>query len=128
MKRVLIVDDEAFVIRVLRRALENQGYAVEEAANGSEALEKVRREAPDLLITDIAMPRMTGRELCQAIHRELPRRPFRIMVMTSMTERSEREWVGAISDIRFLEKPLSPRTLVAAVEEYFGEAAGGGEG
>jgi CheY-like chemotaxis protein len=119
MKQILIADDEPHVIRVLKLTLEREGYAVTAVGNGEQALQQIRSAPPDVLITDIQMPRMTGRELCQAIEAEWPQRRFTIIVMTSMTEREQREWVASMKNIQFLEKPLSPRRLVAFLHEHF---------
>lgn len=75
--RILIVDDEVSIRRILYRILENGGYDVLSAGNGAEALSIYRRSSPavDLLITDYNMPEMTGLELareCTAIHSRLP--------------------------------------------------------
>lgn len=119
MKQILIADDEPHVIRVLKLTLEREGYGVAAVGNGEQALQQIRSAHPDVLITDIQMPRMTGRELCQAIEAEWPQRRFTIIVMTSMTEREQREWVASLKNIQFLEKPLSPRRLVAFLHEHF---------
>ena len=115
--RILIADDEPHVFRVLKVFLERAGHSVDHAPNGALALEAVRLKAPDFLITDIQMPGMNGRELCAAIHAEFPERTFPILVMTSMTARENREWAGRIPNTEFLEKPLSPRTLIAKLSE-----------
>jgi CheY-like chemotaxis protein len=119
MKQILIADDEPHVIRVLKLTLEREGYGVTAVGNGEQALEQIRTARPDVLITDIQMPRMTGRELCRAIEAEWPQRRFTIIVMTSMTEREQREWVASMKNIQFLEKPLSPRRLVSFLHEHF---------
>ena len=67
MKRILIVDDERQILRMLRMALQSSGYEVMTAGNGLEALEKMKEQAPDLVITDLAMPEMNGVELTHAI-------------------------------------------------------------
>ena len=76
--------------------------------------------APDALITDIQMPLMTGRELCLAIEQALPARAFPILVMTSRTDREEREWTAAIRLLEFLEKPVSMRAVVARLAKHLG--------
>lgn len=121
MKRILIVDDEPHVLRVLKLALRQRGYEVESVGDPREVMDKLRSYAPDVLITDIQMPRMTGRQLCQAIEEEWPERRFTIIVMTSMTEREQREWVASMKNIQFLEKPLSPRRLVTFLHEHFAQ-------
>ena len=118
MARILIVDDEATVRRIMALALEKAGFEVETAINGETALEQVRERAPDVMITDIEMPRMDGRTLCETIDSELPDRRFPIFVLTSLTEREHREWARAIRNLRFVEKPVSIRKLIARLEDY----------
>lgn len=116
--RILVADDEPHVVRVLKMALERAGYSVDSAPNGQAALERIRARHPDVLVTDIQMPLMSGRELCQRIQEEIPEREFLIFVVASRTEVEHREWSNSMSNLRFLEKPLSVRKLVAVIEEY----------
>ena len=111
MNRIIIADDEPHVLRVLKLSLEREGYAVEVCANGREALELIEQEPPDILITDIQMPLMNGEELCRTIQRTQPERSFLIIVLTSRTEIEHREWSREISNLSFLEKPVSIREL-----------------
>ena len=112
MKDILLVDDEPHVIRVLRMSLEGAGYSVRQAANGVQALERIREAQPDLLITDIDMPGMTGKDLCLAIIREIPDRSFAIYVLTSRAENEHREWSRELENLLFIEKPVSIRQLL----------------
>jgi CheY-like chemotaxis protein len=111
MNRILIADDEPHVLRVLKMSLEREGYAVEVCANGREALDRIQREPPDVLITDIQMPLMDGEELCRRIEQSMPERSFLIFVLTSRTEIEHREWSRNITNLQFLEKPVSIREL-----------------
>lgn len=111
MNRVLIADDEPHVLRVLKMSLEKEGYAVEVCANGREALEKIQRDPPDVLVTDIQMPLMDGEALCRNIQQTMPQRKFLIFVLTSRTEIEHREWSREIDNLQFLEKPVSIREL-----------------
>lgn len=127
MKKVMIVDDHAPVIRVLRLGIEEAGYEVETATNGSECLVKLCDGLPDFLVTDIDMPRMSGKELCMAIDQQFPDRSFPIVVLTSRTELEHRDWTRSIDNLTFMEKPVSVRRLIAligrslnAVEEAVG--------
>lgn len=115
MKRILIVDDQALVLRVVKLGLESGGYEVDTAANGAECLEKLRESHPDFLVTDIDMPIMTGRELCLAIEQKYPDRAFPIVVLTSRTEMEHREWTGDIDNLSFMEKPVSIRRLLSHI-------------
>ena len=117
LKKIMIVDDHAPVIRVLRLGIEEAGYGVVSAANGSECLELLSSEYPDVLVTDIDMPRMTGKELCLAIEQRIPDRSFPIVVLTSRTELEHREWTANIANLIFMEKPVSVRRLVVFIDQ-----------
>ena len=119
MKRILLVDDEAHVTRVLKMALERAGFLVDDAATGEEALAYLQQLQPDVLITDIDMPRMDGRELCSRIQADMPEREFMIFVLTARTEHEHREWSAAIPNLQFMEKPVSVRKLVSTLEAVF---------
>ncbi len=119
MKKILLVDDEPHVIHVLKLFLNKNGYTVITANNGEQALKLVANENPDVLITDIQMPRMSGQELCDTLEKESPNPHRRIIVMTSRTDRELRVWAENFSRLEFLEKPLSPRRLVTLLRSYF---------
>ena len=118
-RTILIVDDEAHVIRVLRLMLERSGYLVVSAADGNEALAKMAGRRPDAMVSDIQMAGMDGRELCTTVRQRYPEQRCLILVMTSMTAMSERSWARDLSNTDFLEKPLSPRQLVARLATHF---------
>jgi CheY-like chemotaxis protein len=119
MRKIIIADDEPHVVRVLQLSLEREGYAVEGFGNGAKALASIQSEHPDILITDIQMPVMTGEQLCQQIQQQIPDRKFLIFVLTSRTEIEHREWTREIENLSFLEKPVSIRNLVDKLDEYF---------
>ena len=116
MKRVMIVDDHAPVLRVLQLGLEEAGYEVDTSANGSECLVKLCDGHPDFLVTDIDMPRMSGKELCAAIEEQFPDRAFPIVVLTSRTELEHRGWTRDIENLTFMEKPVSVRKLIGVID------------
>ena len=122
MKRVMIVDDHAPVLRVLKLGLEEAGYEVDTSTNGSECLVKLCDGLPDFLVTDIDMPRMSGKELCMAIEEQFPDRAFPIVVLTSRTELEHRDWTRGIDNLTFMEKPVSVRRLVAVIDRTFAGA------
>lgn len=117
MKRLLVVDDEPHVARVLRVSLAKDGWSVEMARDGAEALQAIATSPPDAMITDIQMPGMGGEALCRALHTSHPTRPFPIVVMTSMTARDQRDWARDLGSIEFLEKPVSPRRIAALLTQ-----------
>ena len=124
-KRILVADDELHMIRVIKLFLERAGYKVDTASNGQEALDSILLDPPDVLLIDINMPRMTGQQLCMELQQRLPERKFPIFVMTSMTERDNRDWTQTMPNTALLEKPLSMRVLIADLARRFAPAAGG---
>jgi DNA-binding response OmpR family regulator len=123
MRHVLIADDEPTVARLLRIALERAGYRVTAVADGLAAWERIRHDPPDVLITDLDMPRMNGEQLCRRVQAELPDRGFPICVLTAKTAIEQRDWLLTINDMIFLEKPVSVRTLLAKLDERLGNDA-----
>jgi two-component system alkaline phosphatase synthesis response regulator PhoP len=121
MKKIMVVDDHPPVVRVLKLGLEDAGYEVDTAANGSECLLKLCDEPPDFLVTDIDMPRMGGKELCLAIEEQIPDRAFPIVVLTSRTEMEHRDWTRSIDNLVFMEKPVSIRRLLSHIDRCFAE-------
>jgi DNA-binding response OmpR family regulator len=128
MKSILLVDDEPMILRVMRQALEKDGFQIKTAFDGKDALEKITASQPDVLITDIDMPRMTGKELCLQIQASMPDRQFPIFIMTSLTALEHRDWSGKISNLVFVEKPISLRKLRAAIKKIIppSDSAAGG--
>ena len=122
--RILVADDEVHMRRVVTMFLERAGYAVETASNGKEALDAILKRPPDVLLTDINMPQMTGQQLCQELQKQLPERTFPIFVMTSMTERDSRDWQAKIPNSSLLEKPVSMRVLIADLARRFAPVPG----
>jgi len=110
--RLILVDDEAPTARVMSLALAKQGFDVEVCYDGAEALKAVLANPPDVLVTDIEMPVMTGQQLCEELERQLPDRSFPVYVITGVTDLVHRKWTREIRDLHFLEKPVSIRRLV----------------
>jgi len=119
MNRILVVDDEPHVTRVLRLRLERAGYVVATALDGEAALAAIEQFRPDAVITDIQMPRMTGRELCERIEELFPNRRFPIFLLTSRAEVEHREWSKNMPNAVFLEKPASIMRILSELEDYF---------
>jgi DNA-binding NtrC family response regulator len=126
--KILVVDDDANIRATVRMCLETDGYTVIHANDGAIALDKIRRESPDLVLLDLAMPRMDGIALLQAFGREWRLPPARVIVMTA--HGSVRTAVQAIrlgaSD--YLEKPFTPDDLRLSVASVLSEDRAGETG
>ena len=111
-KRILVVDDEARLVSLVRGYLEQDGYEVATAGNGREALLVGREFAPDLIILDLMMPEMDGWEFMRLVRRE---RNTPIIMLTARVDESDRIAGLEMGADDYLTKPFSPRELVARV-------------
>lgn len=118
MKRVLIVDDGAENLYLLRALLQGHGYEVEEATNGVDALAKANVRRPDLVISDLLMPQMDGYTLLRhwRSHDELKSIPFIVYTATYTEPRDERLALDLGADA-FIVKPAEPDVLMARIRE-----------
>ena len=112
MERILVIDDNGSDRKVLRDALEHDGYGVEEAADGAEGLKVLFDSRPDVVVLDILMPGMDGWAACQRI-REITNVP--IIMLTSLNRDEEIVRGLEIGADDFVSKPVSPRELIARV-------------
>ncbi len=111
MTRILVVDDQPHILRVIKMALDSRDYEVDTATDGLLALEAMRCTRYEVLITDVQMPNMDGVELCERMQAELPApHPYTLMI-TASTEETLRDWVAAREGVEFIEKPISLRRL-----------------
>ncbi len=117
-KKILVVDDEAHIRRVLEVKLRNRGYQVLMATNGQEALDIVNAHQPDVMITDINMPIIDGKTLCENTNGLKKKRFFLTIIITARINPEERDWIGGMQDTYFFEKPFSPAKLVETIEQY----------
>ncbi|HTR48184.1 MAG TPA: response regulator transcription factor [Verrucomicrobiae bacterium] len=110
--KVLIVDDESQIRRVLRTTLTSQGYTVAEAKSGDEALELIRQERPDLILLDVNMPGRSGLETCREV-RSSSDIPI-IMLTVRNTERDKVQALDAGAD-DYVVKPFGSEELTARI-------------
>lgn len=108
--RVLIIDDDPGVRRMLRLALETEGFEVTAAGNGLDGLEHVRMEPPDVIILDLRMPVMDGQTFFHHLRESGYGMP--VIVLTAFDARNACRAMGANA---YLRKPFSPNTLVQQV-------------
>jgi CheY-like chemotaxis protein len=113
-RRILVVDDEPDVRRVIRRLLDEDGYRVHEAGDGAQALEFVRsaRGLLDLVVSDIAMPRLNGVQLLEALATEMPELPC---LLISGYAAPELQRIGIPAPCGVLAKPLQVDAFLAEV-------------
>ncbi len=110
--RILVVDDETQISRVLKTSLSSQGYEVKTAADGESGFNAAMDWLPDLIVTDLAMPKMNGIELCRAV-RERSQIPI-IVLSVRGEEKNKIEALDAGAD-DYVTKPFSVNELLARV-------------
>jgi two-component system alkaline phosphatase synthesis response regulator PhoP len=115
-QKVLLVDDEADIVELLKYNLEREGYLVTTALNGRDALKAAKQTRPDLIVLDIMMPGMDGVEVCQQL-RQLPE--FKNTLITFLTARSEDYSQIAGFDAGaddYITKPVRPKVFISKVK------------
>jgi len=119
-ERVLVVDDEPIVREVLSRYLRDEGFAVDEAGDGDQALAAIERARPDVVILDLMLPRMDGFEVFRRLRG--PHAPATIMLTAKGTETDRIVGLELGAD-DYVTKPFSPREVVARVRSVLRRVA-----
>lgn len=115
-QRLLIVDDTPLNVKLLADLLAVRGYDVETASNGREAIEKIERDPPDLVLLDVVMPEMSGYEVCEWIRSREETRLLPVVMITALDPAEERlKGIEAGAD-DFLPKPVQTGEVVARVK------------
>jgi two-component system, OmpR family, alkaline phosphatase synthesis response regulator PhoP len=127
-KKILAVDDERHIVRLVQVNLERQGYTVVTAYDGKEALEKVEAESPDLIVLDVMMPYMDGFEVLQNLKRNQATRDIPVIMLTAKAQDADvfRGWQSGVDC--YLTKPFNPMELIAFVKRIFKSLEEGPDG
>lgn len=127
-KKILVVDDERHIVRLVQVNLERAGYQVVAAFDGKEALKKVSSEKPDLVVLDVMMPYMDGFQVLKQMKADAASKDIPVIMLTAKAQDADvfRGWASGVD--MYLTKPFNPLELMTFVKRIF-EAAGeeGGE-
>jgi len=116
-KKVLVVDDEPNIVAALEFLLEKNGYQVRVAANGEQALEELDAFAPDLVLLDVMVPKVSGYEVCQRMRAQPKWRDIKIVMLSARGREVEVEKGMSLGADLYVTKPFSSAELVAAIGE-----------
>ena len=124
-KKILAVDDEKHIVRLVQVNLERAGYLVVTASDGKEALQKVADESPDLVVLDVMMPYMDGFEVLQNLRRNPSTRDIPVIMLTAKAQDADvfKGWQSGVDC--YLTKPFNPMELLSFVKRIFDSMDGG---
>ena len=111
-EKILVVDDEVKIARVVRAYLEREGYRVVEAQDGAQALEMARRERPDLVVLDLMLPEVSGWDVCRSLRQESS---IPVIMLTARDEDTDKIVGLELGADDYITKPFNPKELVARV-------------
>lgn len=114
-KQLLIVDDEDAILQLLEYNLVKEGYQVDMARSGEEALAKARRSHPDLMVLDLMLPGIDGLEVCRELKADRSTAGIPIIMLTAKTEDSDIVAALELGADDYVTKPFSPSVLVARI-------------
>ena len=115
---ILVVDDEKNIVQLARLYLSKEGFQVEAAYNGAQALEKAKSLRPDLIVLDIMMPMMNGYDVCRQIKANPATEHIPVLCVTSAQSPEVREHAQAAGAQGLLIKPFATRELVAQINRF----------
>jgi len=116
MKRVLIIEDDRDIVELVRYNLANEGFQVSAAYDGTTGLATVKKTAPDLLLLDLMLPKLSGLEICREIRRDDALNRLPILMLTARGEEADRVVGLEMGADDYVTKPFSPRELIARVK------------
>ena len=120
MPKVLIVDDEVHIIKLITYKLRGAGYDIASAADGVEALQAARAQRPDLILLDVMMPRMDGFQTLEALKGDPATRDIPVFLLTVKSREVDRQRGWQLGCDDYITKPFSPHKLLERIDQALG--------
>jgi DNA-binding response OmpR family regulator len=120
--RVLLVDDDQVILRLLEVNFRLEGFQVSSASRGEQAVEQAERSVPDAVVCDVIMPGIDGFEVCRRVRESTGSAQLPFIFLTGRSVEDDRERVMALDHVDLLSKPFDPSELVATVRRHIEEA------
>ena len=117
VKKILIVEDEEDLVKLLTLQLKNAGYDVVSAKDGQEGLEKVRAEMPDLVLLDVMMPKIDGFQVCRLLKFDNQFKHIPIIMLTARGLPKDEKTGAEVGADRYMVKPFEGKKLLKTIEE-----------
>ncbi|MCF7908243.1 MAG: response regulator [Candidatus Omnitrophica bacterium] len=122
-KKILVVDDEAALVEMLKMRLEASGYDVLFAYDGQEALDKAKKSNPDLIILDLMLPKVDGYKVCRMLKFDEKYKSIPIILFTARAQDSDKKMGQEVGADAYIVKPFEPKVLLDKIKELTGEQA-----
>ncbi len=121
-KKILVVDDEVHIVQIVKFNLEKRGgYTVIVGKNGEEGLELAKKEKPDLILSDVMMPKMSGFQFCEELRKDSEIKDIPFIILTAKGQESDVATGDKVGADDYITKPFSPKALLGKVSEILGE-------
>jgi two-component system alkaline phosphatase synthesis response regulator PhoP len=121
--RILVVDDEIYIVHILDFSLGMEGYEVITALDGEQALEKARAEKPDLIVLDIMMPKLDGYETCKLLKGDAGTKDIPVILLSAKGRNVDQKIGFEVGADDYITKPFSPRKLVERINAILGQSS-----
>jgi two-component system alkaline phosphatase synthesis response regulator PhoP len=119
--KILVVDDEIYIVHILDFSLGMEGYEVLTALDGEQALEKARAEKPDLIVLDIMMPKLDGYETCKLLKAGEDTKNIPVILLSAKGRNVDQKIGFEVGADDYITKPFSPRKLVERINAILGQ-------
>jgi DNA-binding response OmpR family regulator len=120
--RVLVVDDEPDLIRVLQFGLQAAGYTVECASDGQEGLKKARESRPDIILLDLMLPKLDGYKICRLLKFDDRYKHIPIIILSARTQEGDQALALEMGANRFISKPYDFSEILGLIETLLKQA------
>ncbi len=119
--KILVVDDEIYIVHILDFSLGMEGYEVLTALDGEQALEKAKAEKPDLIVLDIMMPKLDGYETCKRLKADDETKQIPVILLSAKGRNVDQKIGFEVGADDYITKPFSPRKLVERINSVLGQ-------
>ena len=119
--KILVVDDEIYIVHILDFSLGMEGYEVVTALDGEQALHKVKSDKPDLVVLDIMMPKLDGYETCKILKNDPETKNIPVILLSAKGRNVDQKMGFQVGADDYITKPFSPRKLVERINAVLGQ-------